>query len=118
MTFSRLSPAHAARMLLVSGLVAGGALSVAPTPLFAQSTTAPAANTCMLMGVPFTKGATVRMTGERVRCDSNEDGPFWNRDVDGDENENNFIFCIFEDNFFTQGAQIAEMACSGNGNWS
>ncbi len=106
MTFSRLSAALTALTLL------------APAPIFAQSAASPAAaQTCLLMGMPFTKGATVRMTGERVRCDSNEDGPFWNRDVEGDENGSNFIFCVFEGDFYTQGANLNEMTCNGNGNW-
>jgi hypothetical protein len=90
----------------------------APVSLLAQEADPAASeNTCLLNGTHFSKGATVRLTGERVRCHSNEDGFFWNRDVDGDENRNSFVFCVFDGKFFSQGAVVGDSKCNGNGNW-
>lgn len=93
-------------------------LLCAPVPLLAQDVGPESSkNTCLLNGTHFSKGATVRVTGERVRCHSNQDGFFWNRDVDGDDNRNSFVFCVFDGKFFSQGAVVGETTCNGNGNW-
>lgn len=93
-------------------------LLCASLPLAAQEAdTEPSKNTCLLNGAHFSKGATLRLTGERVRCHSNKDGFFWNRDVEGDDNRNSFVFCVSDGKFFSQGAVVGETTCNGNGNW-
>lgn len=90
------------------------------TPLTVHAQTAEPAttkNTCVLMGKEFAWGATVRLTGERARCHRNNDGLFWNRDVDNDENRNSFVFCVYGGAFYSQGSVIEGVTCNGNGNW-
>lgn len=90
----------------------------APNVLHAQEAAQHVAkNTCVLMGNHFSKGATVRITGERVRCHGNDDGIFWNRNVEGDENSNSFIFCVHAGEFYSQGAVLDDVTCNGSGNW-
>jgi hypothetical protein len=89
-----------------------------PQPLHAQSAEAETtAKTCVLMGKEFAWGATVRVTGERVRCHRNDTGLFWNRDVDNDENRNSFVLCVYAGEFYSQGAVVDDIYCNGNGNW-
>ncbi len=90
----------------------------AALPAFAQTTAADAPrNTCVLMGKQFAWGATVVLTGERVRCHRNSDGLFWNRDVENDENRNNFVFCVHGGDFYSQGAVVGDSTCNASGTW-
>lgn len=95
------------------------ALTLGSSQIVLAQTAEPAmsTNTCVLMGKDFAQGATVRLTGERVRCHRNDDGLFWNRDVDNDENRNSFVFCVYGGEFYSQGSVVGDATCNGNGNW-
>lgn len=93
-------------------------LLLPPQALLAQSADAPASESaCVLLGKHFSQGATVRLTGERARCEMGENGPFWRRNLDDGENRSNFVFCVFEGRFYSLGSLVGNGRCSGNGNW-
>ncbi|MFK7764836.1 MAG: hypothetical protein AB8B62_16355 [Roseobacter sp.] len=72
---------------------------------------------CFLAGKAYSSGATVTVAGERLSCFRGFGNIFW-VDVARNEQENDsFVFCVSEGAYYSLGAVLGDVKCTGSGNW-
>lgn len=100
--------------IVLSLLPASGALRANATDVSDVNTTQDA---CFLAGKAYTSGATVTVAGERISCFRGFGNIFWVDVARNKEENDSFVFCVSDGAYYSLGAVLGDVKCTGSGNW-